>query len=376
MSLKFATRLRRRQRNRQKVLNILALFWIIFLPVYPSVFANYVQDYTGAIVRGDYDTSTIISTYDPTSWEYIMSNLLEANGIVENPVDSIDVAQSIKEIEMVPQPIVETWPKEDPKKILYPIHIVTPKQTLEAITKQYGVTLDALKNANPGLNPDLKIDQKIVIPTIRGVEYIVKKGDTLSVIAARYGVDNLYHILVANDLSNASKLRIGQKLLLPNPTKDPNAKKIQNTPIAAQKTPAKSPVKAPDKVTTTPKTLTYGTYSLNLKVEKGCRNFAWGNCTCFVAKYKNVTWRGNAKQWLKNAQKAGAPTGQDPKPGAIIVYDGYGYSPYYGHVGIVMEVGEDYIIVKDMNYSALNQITTRRENFKNNKAIKGYIYVD
>lgn len=58
------------------------------------------------------------------------------------------------------------------------------------------------------------------------------------------------------------------------------------------------------------------------------------------------------------------------------MYDGPGYSPYYGHVGIVMEVGEDYIIVKDMNYSALNQITTRRENFKNNKAIKGYIYVD
>jgi surface antigen len=78
----------------------------------------------------------------------------------------------------------------------------------------------------------------------------------------------------------------------------------------------------PDKVVATPKTLTYGTYSLNLKVEKGCRNFAWGNCTCFVAKYKNVTWRGNAKQWLKNAQKAGAATGQDPQPGAIIVYDG------------------------------------------------------
>ncbi len=41
-----------------------------------------------------------------------------------------------------------------------------------------------------------------------------------------------------------------------------------------------------------------------------------------------------------------------------------------------MEVGEDYIIVKDMNYSALNQITTRRENYRNNAAIKGYIYVD
>jgi len=51
MSLKFATRLRRRQRNRQKLLNTITVFSIILFPVYPSVFANYVQDYTGAIVR-------------------------------------------------------------------------------------------------------------------------------------------------------------------------------------------------------------------------------------------------------------------------------------------------------------------------------------
>lgn len=40
-----------------------------------------------------------------------------------------------------------------------------------------------------------------------------------------------------------------------------------------------------------------------------------------------------------------------------------------------MEVNEDDMIVKDMNYRALNEITTRKESF-NNKAILGYIYVD
>lgn len=50
MSLKFATRLRRRQRNRQKTLNALALLFAILLPVYPA-FGNYVQEYTGSIVR-------------------------------------------------------------------------------------------------------------------------------------------------------------------------------------------------------------------------------------------------------------------------------------------------------------------------------------
>lgn len=379
MSLKFATRLRRRQRNRQKVLNTLALLWMVLLPIYPA-FGNYVQDYTGSIVRWNYDPSTIISTYDAVSWEYIMANVLDANGvwdISEEVWDTIANNDIPEQVVLVNQPTVDVGPKEDPKRILYPTHIVTPKQTLEAITKQYNVSLDALKNANPGLTADLKIDQKIIIPTIKGVEYVVKKGDTLSVIAAQYGISNLYHILVANNLTNAAKIRVGQKLLLPNPTKDPNPKKPQIVPAAkVTAKPTTSSNKTPAKVTSTPKTLTYGTYSLDLKVEKWCRNFAWGNCTCFVAKYKNVTWRGNAKHWLKNAQKAGASTGSDPKPGAIIVYDGPGYSPYYGHVGIVMEVGEDYIIVKDMNYSALNQITTRRENYRNNSAIKGYIYVD
>lgn len=117
-------------------------------------------------------------------------------------------------------------------------------------------------------------------------------------IAQKYGVENLSHILIANDLSNASKLRIGQKLLLPNPKKDPNPKKPDAKPVVTKTTPPKAnaPVKKPEvqaakTVNNTLKTITYGSYSLNLKVDKGCRNFAWGNCTCFVAKYKNVTWR-------------------------------------------------------------------------------------
>jgi len=186
-------------------------------------------------------------------------------------------------------------PKEDPKKILYPVHIVTPKQTIEAIMKQYNVSLEALKAANPGLTSDLKIDQKIVIPTMKGVDYIVKKGDTLSVIAEKYGIENLYHILVANNLTSASRVRIGQKLFLPNPTKDPNPKKPEiKVPVIVKNVPPIPPTKKPPIRTEqvkSAKSLTYGTYSLDLKVDRGCRNFAWGNCTCFVAKYKNVTWR-------------------------------------------------------------------------------------
>ncbi len=90
---------------------------------------------------------------------------------------------------------------------------------------------------------------------------------------------------------------------------------------------------------------------------------------------KTVTWRGNAKEWLRNAAKQGVPTGSVPATGAIVVFNGHGYNPYYGHVGIVLEVHDDYIIVKDMNYRALNEVTVRKV-LKNEAAIKGYIYVD
>lgn|GEM_PF-1906028 len=208
---------------------------------------------------------------------------MDANGLGEKIPGGDDndfqdnIVEPIEDIVPSPVPIATSVPQEDPKKILYPIHTVTPKQTLEAITKQYAISLESLKNANPGLTADLKIDQKLVIPTIKGVEHVVKKGDTLSEIAAQYGVNNLYHILVANNLTSASKIRIGQKLLLPNPTKDPNPKKI-NTPEPVAKKPISSPsstAKIQDKPVITPMTLTYGTYSLDLKVGKGCRNFAW-----------------------------------------------------------------------------------------------------
>lgn len=102
---------------------------------------------------------------------------------------------------------------------------------------------------------------------------MVKKGDTLSVIAQKYGINNLYHILVANDLTNASKIRVGQKLLLPNPTKDPTPKKPAPTPAVAQKTSSHTSPKVVPKVpaknsSSAPRTLTYGSYSLDLKVEK------------------------------------------------------------------------------------------------------------
>lgn len=390
MRHKFSTRLRRRKQFRQKTLSNVALFLMVFVPIYP-VFGSYMQNYTGVVVRGEYDRSTILASYD---WETGESTSDFIEDMMDTPPETTLIAPEAVVQTPVPTP-EKPAPSapQDPKRSLYVVHNVVAGDTLSTIAEKYNIPMSTLRNMNSLTTDLLKINQKIVIPRINGVQYAVQKGDSLNAIANKYGIKDINTILVANDISRNTTLTVGRKLLLPNPTKDPTKKTLvqevadkKTEPakkvIPAAVTPAVKP--APTAVAKVvvkkepvvdPATLTYGGYTLSLKITKWCRNFVWWNCTCFVAKYKNVNWRGNAKDWLKNAKKKGVPTGSEPRPGAIIVYHGPGFPPAYGHVGIVMEVNETDMIIKDMNYRALNEVTTRKESFTN-PAIIGYIYVD
>ncbi len=88
-----------------------------------------------------------------------------------------------------------------------------------------------------------------------------------------------------------------------------------------------------------------------------------------------MTWRGNAKDWMRNAKADGAKTGQTPIVGAIVQFSGAGYNRYYGHVGVVADIEDGYIIVKDMNYRGLYEVTIRKVPI-DHPGIDGYIYVD
>lgn len=378
MRNKFSTRLRRQKQFRQKTLSNLAFLLILIVPIYP-VFGSYMQSYTGVVVRGEYDRSTILASYD---WETGESTSDFIEDLVQTPPETTLIEP---EPAPVTEPVAEQAPEPtvDPKRWLYVTHTVVRGDTISTIAQKYGIPIATLRTMNNLSTDILSINQKITIPRINGIQYTIQRGDTLSTIAQKYGIQDINTILVANDMSRNTKLSVGKQILLPNPTKDPTKKpapQVAKTPTTPKPAPAANNAKKPAAPAPKPaprdqQVITYGDYSLSLKVSKWCRNFVWGNCTCFVAKYKNVTWRGNAKDWLKNAKKQGKPTGSDPRPWAIIVYHGAGFPPAYGHVGIVMAVNEDHMIIKDMNYRALNEVTTRRESF-NNPAIIGYIYVD
>lgn len=88
----------------------------------------------------------------------------------------------------------------------------------------------------------------------------------------------------------------------------------------------------------------------------GAHKFPWGQCTYYVATKRKVTFRGNAKEWPRNARAAGYRTGDTPVVGAIAVTS----ESWYGHVVYVERVNDDgSFTFSEMNYAGLGVVTRR-----------------
>jgi LysM repeat protein len=113
-------------------------------------------------------------------------------------------------------------------------HVVSAGETLASIAARYGVSVQALAEANAVSDPALIVaGQRLTIPGGSSVpaeapaapapsEYVVQAGDTLSQIAAEYGV-TVMAIAAANNIGNPSQLRAGQRLVIPGDALAPAA---------------------------------------------------------------------------------------------------------------------------------------------------------
>ncbi len=133
--------------------------------------------------------------------------------------------------------IVTTIPTPPPSTI----YIVRRGDTLSAIAFSQGTTVAALVRANGLLNPNLIfVGQRLVIPrptlivpSPRATFYAVQAGETLSSIAAKFGVSPTA-ILIANNLRNASMIFTGQVLIIPAPTVQPPSNEPPPPPPSPQ----------------------------------------------------------------------------------------------------------------------------------------------
>ena len=100
-------------------------------------------------------------------------------------------------------------------------YVVQMGDTLYGISKQFGVTVEALKLENDLTSNTLIVGQILRIPTLETtVLYVVKRGDTLYGIASEYGV-TVNELVRLNNLTS-DVLSIGQQLRIPIGNEDSN----------------------------------------------------------------------------------------------------------------------------------------------------------
>jgi LysM repeat protein len=163
-----------------------------------------------------------------------------------------------------PAPTPTTTPVATTEPTAGTEYVVVAGDTLAKIAKANGVSLKALKAANPNVDPKkLKVKQKLILPgktaesttpagagttaatdasatATTGTAYTVKSGDTLTRIAKRNGV-SVKALRAANSLTT-DHLKVGQKLTIP--AKAEAAAPATTTPPATEAT-TTTPTTAP-----------------------------------------------------------------------------------------------------------------------------------
>ncbi len=107
--------------------------------------------------------------------------------------------------------------KQNKQSLSYIRHVVKKKETLYSIARQYGVKLEDLYQANPGLTTNIRIGQVIRIPKKKistdFVYYHARQKISLKKVAKLYHVD--VALLYSNNPSAGRKLFPGQTLRIP-----------------------------------------------------------------------------------------------------------------------------------------------------------------
>jgi surface antigen len=254
-----------------------------------------------------------------------MSGLAETTAIT-NQADSqsAELTMAAASASVVSKPQVVTTAFKTNKDIV--VYQTVSGDTVSSLAAKYGVTSDSIRLSNNLSGDGLQIGSKIYIPPVNGMVYTVAAGDTPDSLATKYN-SNKDKIVAFNDAEIAG-LKPGERIVIPDA--------IKVTPVAK---------------TVTATSLGWGgggggsaTYGYN--------GYDYGYCTWYVANRRASAGNpvpsnlGNAATWATRAAAYGLATGRTPQVGAAGVTSTSGA----GHVVFVEVVNADGSIwVSEMN---------------------------
>ena len=111
--------------------------------------------------------------------------------------------------------LVEGFEIQDVQKIIVE-YFIESGDTLSSIAEQFNVSLNTILWANNlSQNSLLKIGQKLIIPPVSGIIHHTKSGDTISAISQKYKAKT-EEIISFNQLSGEADIFVGDILIVPN----------------------------------------------------------------------------------------------------------------------------------------------------------------
>jgi len=325
--------------------NIVIFFILLVIPVYPTLASFMYNTSRYDFYRGDIDEDSIIESY--YWWDDEFDNI---NTPILESTDSFISVNTILDDERDLE-----WTNEIVD------YEVKPGDSFSVIAYRFRVSTNSILWANDfSKRHTLHPWEIIKIPPVSWLIHQVVKGDTISSIAKKYDTAE-EKIREQNNIDKWSSLIVWDVLTIPWAIK-----KI------------KKPVYR--KPTTNYYKKSGGSQYVNTSWKYKMvrrRPYSWvaWNCTWYVASYAAVDWRWNANRWIANAKAKWHTVKQTPKIGSIVQFTGRWYNRRYGHVWIVVDITATHIIVKDMNYRKLYEVTTRKIKIWD-RTIDWYIYLD
>ena len=157
--------------------------------------------------------------YDNGKWNSWIGFQYTSRGTLNGINGYVDLNRFTKEVLLEnTAPIPKPEPMPDTEENAQIEYIVKRGDTLSQIAYNYGTTVQELVRLNNISNPNLiYVGQKLIIQIEQSNEneiiYTVKRGDTLNKISAQYGT-TVNNIVELNNITNPNLIYVGQKIVI------------------------------------------------------------------------------------------------------------------------------------------------------------------